>query len=136
MPDSSCWLVWDKDNGASDFADAELAWTNHKGAVRLLRHMWNGMLRATERGKRVHPTQKPVALAVWAFTAVHAPPGTPVLDVFAGSGSTLIAAHETGRQALLMELSPAYCDVICHRYQQATGTKPVRDGRPHDFTRD
>lgn len=134
MPDSSCWLVWDKDNGGTGFADAELAWTNHSGAVRLLRHMWNGMLRASERGKRVHPTQKPVALAVWAFSAVRADPAAAVLDVFAGSGSTLIAAHQTQRVAYLIEAEPAYCDVICRRYQAHTGTMPVRGGQPHDFT--
>lgn len=134
LPDSRCWLVWDKANGDNDFADAELAWTNHGGSVRLLTHMRNGMLRATERGKRVHPTQKPVALAEWAFDAVKADPDAVVLDVFAGSGSTLIAAHQTGRPALLAELEPAYCDVILRRYQEHTGTKPTRDGVPHDFT--
>lgn len=134
LPDAACWLVWDKETGENTFADAELAWTNHDGAVRLLRHQWNGMLRATERGKRVHPTQKPVALAVWAFDQVHAEPGTPVLDVFAGSGSTLIAAHQTNRPAILMEVEPPYCDVICRRYQEHTGTRPTRNGTPHDFT--
>lgn len=134
LPDSSCWLIWDKDNGGNDFADAELAWTSHPGAVRLLRHMWNGMLRATERGKRVHPTQKPVALAVWAFDTVKAPADALVLDVFAGSGSTLIAAHQTHRTAALIEMEAAYCDVICRRYQEHTGVKPTRDGEPYDFT--
>lgn len=134
LPDSRCWLVWDKENGTNDFADAELAWTNHPGSVRLLRHMWNGMLRASERGRRVHPTQKPVALAVWAFGAVKAPDAGVVLDVFAGSGSTLIAAHQTGRTAVLMELEPAYCDVICRRFQEHTGVLPARAGVEHDFT--
>lgn len=125
MPDSSCWLVWDKDN-TGNFADAELAWTNHPGAVRLLRHMWNGMLRATERGKRVHPTQKPVALAEWAFTVVDADASRlSVLDVFGGSGSTLLAAERTGRTAAVIEIEPAYVDVICRRYQEHTGTLPV-----------
>lgn len=133
LPDSSCWLVWDKEN-TRNFADAELAWTNHAGSVRLLRHMWNGMLRASERGKRVHPTQKPVALAVWAFGAVHAEPGGPVFDPFAGSGSTLMAAHQTNRQAVLMELEPAYCDVIARRYQEHTGVVPLRNGVPTDLT--
>lgn len=138
LPDSSCWLVWDKENGATHFADAELAWTNHGGAVRMFRHQWNGMLRASERGKgsRVHPTQKPVALATWAFGVVD--PGgktETVLDAFGGSGSTLIAAHETGRTAYVVELAPAYVDVICRRFQQHTGTKPVLEatGEPHDF---
>lgn len=137
LPDSSCWLIWDKENGGNDFADAELAWTNHKGAVRLLRHMWNGMLRASERDKRVHPTQKPVALAEWAFSVVD-PEHTreDVLDVFGGSGSTLLACHTTGRTGLIMEMEPAYNDVICRRYQQASGIQPVlaSTGEPHDFT--
>ncbi|MFC9497628.1 DNA methyltransferase [Streptomyces sp. NPDC056982] len=137
LPDSSCWLIWDKENGSNDFADAELAWTNHTGAVRMLSHMWNGMLRASERDKRVHPTQKPVALAEWAFTVVD-PDHTreTVLDVFGGSGSTLLACHTTGRVGLLMEMAPAYIDVICRRYQQASGTQPVLEstGEAHDFT--
>ena len=139
LPDASCWLVWDKENGGSDFADAELAWTNHPGAVRLLRHMWNGMLRASERGKRVHPTQKPVALAEWAFDVVDSKgERNTVLDVFGGSGSTLIAAHKTGRVAFLIEMEPAYVDVICRRYQEHTGTVPVlaSTGEEHDFTRE
>lgn len=138
LPDGSCWLVWDKEN-TGNFADAELAWTNHPGAVRLLRHMWNGMLRASERGggQRVHPTQKPVALATWALGVVDPDNDRrTVLDPFAGSGSTLIAAHQTNRTAFLMELEPYYVDVICRRYQEHTGVVPVlaSTGEPHDFT--
>ena len=85
LPPSSCWLVWDKDNTA-EFADAELAWTNQKRAVRLFKHQWNGMMRASERGqKRVHPTQKPVALAEWVRQTV-APKAKTVLDLFLGGG--------------------------------------------------
>ena len=53
-----------------------------------------------------------------------------------GSGSTLIAAHGQGRAAYGCEISPAYCDVICRRYQEHAGTKPVLQatGQPHDFT--
>jgi hypothetical protein len=140
LPDASCWLVWDKANGGSDFADCELAWTNHPGAVRLLTHMWNGMLRASERGKRVHPTQKPLALAQWAFGVVDPKGGRKtVLDVFGGSGSTLMAAHLTGRAAAVIEMEPAYIDVIARRYQEATQDIPLRvlpDGttEPVSFT--
>ena len=60
---SSKWLVWDKINGDNGYADCELAWTNIKGAVRQFRHMWNGMLRDSEKDtQRVHPTQKPIVL--------------------------------------------------------------------------
>lgn len=139
IPDATCWLVWDKENGTTAFADCELAWTNHDGPARLLRHQWNGMLRATEREtKRVHPTQKPVALADWAFTVIdRKAERTTVLDPFAGSGSTLIAAERTRRTAALLEIEPAYCDVICRRFQQATGVKPTleKTGTETDFSR-
>jgi DNA modification methylase len=64
------------------------------------------------------------------------PMGGIVLDLFGGSGSTLIAAHRMNRVARVMELDPAYCDVICRRYQEHTGIKPVLEatGEPHDFT--
>lgn len=127
LADSSCWLVWDKQNGENDFADCELAWTNHPGAVRIFHHMWNGMLRASERGKRVHPNQKPVALHEWALAAID-PKGErkTVLDVFGGSGSTLIAAHRTKRAAAILECEPAYIDVIARRYEEATQDIPLR----------
>lgn len=62
----------------------------------------------------------------------------PVLDPFGGSGSTLIAADQTGRRALLLEIAPNYCDVICCRYQAHTGIKPILEasGEPHDFRAD
>lgn len=141
LPNASCWLVWDKENGGNDFADAELAWTNHHGAVRLLRHMWNVMLRASESGGglRVHPTQKPVALAEWTFEQIDRKHECSiVLDPFGGSGSTLIAAHQTRRRAALIELEPYYVDIICRRFQRHTGITPQRvigdhDTRPYDF---
>ena len=53
-------------------------------------------------------------------------PSESVLDVFGGSGSTLIAAQQTGRRAFLMELDPLYCDVIVQQYEQFTGQKAER----------
>lgn len=84
-----------------------------------------------------HPTMKPVSLISYCIEN-SSDPGQIVLDPFGGSGSTLIAAHQTGRQARLVELDPRYCDVICRRYQQATGDKPIAEatGRPHDFEAD
>ena len=83
----------------------------------------------------MHPTVKPVALiadAVMDFTRRD----ELVLDPFAGSGSTLIAAHQTGRRARLIEYDPAYCDQTLARFQKVTGKEPprrnratVRDGR-------
>ena len=128
LPSSSCWIVWDKKNAGNDFADAELAWTNQKTAVRIFEHMWNGMLKASERGEsRVHPTQKPVALAEWCFEH-YGKLGDKVIDLFGGYGSTLIACEKTGRTGYLMEMSPAYCDVIIQRWENATGKKAVLYG--------
>lgn len=123
LTDSPCWIVWNKETGENNFADAELAWTNQKTAVRMVTHQWNGLLKESERGeKRVHPTQKPVALAIWCFEKYGAT-GDHVLDLFGGSGSTLLACETTGRSALVMELSEPYVDIIVARWEHATGKK-------------
>src|SRR5437867_781607 len=70
----------------------------------------------------VHLTEKPVELAVRALQ-YSSRPGEHVLDLFGGSGSTLIAAERMGRKAFLMEIDPAYCDVIVERWQRFTGQK-------------
>lgn len=80
-----------------------------------------------------HPTQKPVELGERAIRN-SSPQGGIVLDLFGGSGSTLIAAHGTGRRAYLMELDPRYCDVICRRYAEHTGTVPVLEATGEPFT--
>lgn len=84
-----------------------------------------------------HPTMKPVALIERAITN-HTKLGDRILDPFGGSGSTLIAAHQSGRSAFLMELDPKYVDVICRRFQQHTGIIPINEatGNQHDFTVD
>jgi hypothetical protein len=66
LPPTSCWLVWDKENGANDFADCELAWTNIPKAARLIRYRWHGMLRANNETRGDHPTQKPIGVMKWA----------------------------------------------------------------------
>jgi DNA modification methylase len=81
--------------------------------------------------RMVHLTEKPVELAVRAIE-YSSRRGEHVLDLFGGSGSTLIAAEQTGRRALLMEIDPLYCDVICQRFLDFTGEEPVQaeTGRP------
>jgi DNA modification methylase len=73
----------------------------------------------------IHLTEKPVELAVRAIQ-YSSRPGENVLDLFGGSGSTLIAAEQTGRRAYLMELDPLYCDVIVQRWEKFTGRKAER----------
>ncbi len=81
-----------------------------------------------------HPTMKPIELITRAINNSSST-GDLILDPFGGSGSTLIAAHQTGRTAHLMELDPHYCDVICKRFQQATGITPIAEatGNEHTF---
>lgn len=110
------WLVWDKMN-SGDFADCELAWTNLKQAVRLYRHMWNGMLRDSEREtQRVHPTQKPIALMKWCLS--FALDAQAILDPFMGSGTTLRAAKDLGRKAIGIEIEEKYCEIAVKRLAQ------------------
>lgn len=115
LPNKSCWLVWDKNNGKSDQMDCELAWTNLKGVTRQY-------TQASEKKNRVHPTQKPVELIEWCFDKIK---GDIVHDPFLGSGSTLIACEKTNRKCYGMELDPHYCDVIVKRWEEFTGKKAI-----------
>ena len=126
LPDSSCWIVWDKQGGKSvTYADCELCYTNINKPVRMFTHVWDGFRKDSEKGvQRVHPTQKPVALFVDIWVKFNS--GKIVLDLFGGSGSTLIAAERTNRHALLMELDLKYCDVIVKRWEDFTGNKAKR----------
>lgn len=122
LPDGHGWLVWDKQREGDTFSGAELAFINGGVRVDVFRHMWHGMIKASEQGKkRVHPTQKPIALAEWCFECYGDP--SNVLDLFGGSGSTLIACEKTGRSCRMMELDPKYCDVIVKRWEEFTGQK-------------
>ncbi len=73
----------------------------------------------------IHLTQKPAELAVRAMQ-YSSRAGENVLDLFGGSGSSLIAAEQTGRRCFLMELDPLYCDVVVERWSKFTGRKAAR----------
>jgi DNA modification methylase len=128
------WIVWNKEVVGDNYSAAELAWTNQQGRTRMFTHQWHGMIKASEQGQaRVHPTQKPVALAEWAFNEYDA--GAVVLDLFGGSGSTLIACEKTSRHCRMMELDPAYCDVIVKRWEDFTGNTAVCEPSADHFER-
>jgi DNA modification methylase len=119
------WIVWDKrveENQKDMNSDCELAYVDykHKASVRIFRHLWKGMIKASEHGQaRVHPTQKPIALAEWCFENYGEPKS--VLDLFLGSGSTLIACEKTDRKCFGMEIDPHYVSVILKRWEEYTG---------------
>jgi len=95
LPPSSCWIAWDKKNGASGFADCELAWTSFKSAARLFSWKWNGMLQEDmkHKEKRVYPTQKPIALYKWLLEK-YAKPGYKICDPCCGSGTIFAASNQ------------------------------------------
>jgi DNA modification methylase len=127
-------IVWDKQHPVltrKDFMGAfELCFYGWKEGAG---HNFYGPNNATDlwHVKKVNPqnmvhlTEKPVELAVRAIQ-YSSLPGENVLDLFGGSGSTLIAAEQTGRRAFLMELDPLYCDVIVKRWEEFTGRKAQR----------
>jgi len=123
LPDIGRWFVWDKDRGeGTTFSDCELAWSNLKGVVvKKYTVQWDGMRREGEQGARVHPTQKPIVLCAKMIGELMQ--GNLVVDLFLGSGSTLIAAEKTNRKCYGMELDPKYCDVIVKRWEDFTGKK-------------
>ena len=128
LPQSNNWFVWDKrveDKQKNTESDCEMAWVKSKwSSIRIFRHLWKGMMKDSERGQaRVHPTQKPVALAEWSFDYFR--DVESVLDLFGGSGSTLIACQKTNRQCFMMEFDDHYCDVIVKRWQEYTGKQAV-----------
>ena len=110
IPQSNNWFVWDKrveDKQHDTQSDCELAWVKSQySSIRIFRHLWKGMMKHSENGEgRVHPTQKPIALAQWAFD--YFKDVNTVLDLFLGSGSTLIACEQTDRTCYGMELDPS-----------------------------
>lgn len=121
LPASGQWLVWDKRDGIAlnDQADAELAWTRGTGGTvpRLFRHLWNGMLKDSERHeRRVHPTQKPIALMSWCLSFF--PGVASVVDPYMGSGPTLLAAKAAGIRAIGIEIEERYCEIAAQRCSQ------------------
>lgn len=109
MPiDSSCWIVWDKGTGGNDFADCELAWTSFKCPVRKFFKSWVGAnAKEKDEPKRIHPTQKPVALYAYLMKKF-CKEGDRIIDTFLGSGSICLAADELGFEMTGIEIDRRY----------------------------
>lgn len=113
-------IVWDKktrNNWDDNFSDCEIVWSNVETPTKIFRHLWMGALRV-EKGERVHPTQKPIAVMKYIIERI-TEPNDIVLDPFMGSGSTGVACMELGRRFIGCEISPEYYSIAEKRIKQA-----------------
>lgn len=125
-------IVWDKVNDHSSYSDCEIAYCSSIKHVRIFRYMWAGMMQGTGDGtskkmqgnklkneKKIHPTQKPVALYKWLLKN-YAESGDKILDTHLGSGSIAIACHDLGFDLTACELDKDYYEAALHRLKMHT----------------
>jgi DNA modification methylase len=147
IPDKNdgSWIVWDKRANNNDDVDAdtksdkmygscfELCWSKARHKRDIARVKWAGIF-GTEKEfdhKRHHPTQKPSLLAQWFFNK-WGKANDIVADLFLGSGSTMVAAHQLNRKCYGMELDPKYCQVIIDRMLKLDPSLEIkRNGQPY-----
>ena len=109
LPQSRCWLVWNKPERNFTLAEAELAWTNLDAVVRVIDA-------PRSEPDRIHPTQKPVRVMEFSIQKTKA---QTILDPFMGSGTTLVACAKLGRKGIGIEIDPDYFDIACKRVEEA-----------------
>lgn len=125
-------IVWDKCNGASDQSDCEIAYNSMTSRIDLVRFMWAGMMQGksmaeghimkgnkSKNEKRIHPTQKPIAIYAWIFQK-YAKPGDKILDTHLGSGSSRIAAYDAGLDFTGYEIDRDYFEAQESRFAAHT----------------
>ena len=124
------FLVWDKRHMGQDklMSDGEIAWLNRGHGTYIFNHTWSGFMRDSERGRTLHPTQKPVALCEWCLTFVPAGVDT-IYDPYAGSGSMVAACEGNDKRCLAMEIEPKFCAVILERMEEM-GLTPQKENTP------
>lgn len=120
LPVSSSWFVWDKRAGTTpdDNADCEIAWSNIGGPLRMFSHLWRGCITASEKQRKLHPMQKPVALMRWCLLRAKLPAGALVYDPYMGSGPVAKACKQLGYRYIGCELVESFCETAVLGLQQ------------------
>ncbi len=114
------WIFWDKDTGAQDFSDGELAYTSFNRSLKKYKYTWCGFRQGPTNQRienRIHPTQKPVKLYEWLLMN-YAKEGDKILDTHLGSGSIAIACHNLGYDLTACELDKDYYNAAIKRLKQ------------------
>jgi site-specific DNA-methyltransferase (adenine-specific) len=126
VPFRGSFFTWDKSLGCgpcTNFCDAEYGWANVKNPRNIFRHMWMGLLRegldSSAKSNRVHVSQKPVELMAWMMDFARVKIGATVLDPYMGSGSTGVAALQTGRRFIGVEIDQENFDIAARRLAEA-----------------
>lgn len=130
-------LIWDKVNGNTSFSDCEIAYVSMHDSTRLFAYMWNGMMQGksitegriqqgdkSKNEKRIHPTQKPVALYSWILKK-YAKKNFKLLDTHSGSGSFRIAAYNYGFRLDSCEKDLKHCNSNNKRYDNHISQKEL-----------
>lgn len=120
LPNSAKWITWDKRCGMApnNNSDCEMAWCKNGGSARHISHLWNGMLKDSERSdQRQHPTQKPIA--VMEFCLKQLPDSKVIYDPYMGSGTTGVACIKVGKSFIGVEMDKKYFDIACQRIRDA-----------------
>jgi DNA modification methylase len=135
---SANWLVWDKrveDNQRDYNSDCELAWVKSQfNSIRIFRHLWKGMIKASEHGeKRVHATQKPVALVDFCIKEYKSD-AKIIMDYFGGSGVCMVSSHQLKKVCYTMEFEPHNCQVIIDRMSKLDSSLDIKiNGKPYEI---
>jgi site-specific DNA-methyltransferase (adenine-specific) len=117
LPLTKSWIVWDKNNGESGFADGEMAWSSFKKPMRIRKIHWTGSASNWEdTNGKIHPTQKPLKLYDWLLKEF-AVEGDLILDTHLGSGSSRIAAYKNGYDFTAFEIDQEYYEAQEKRFQ-------------------
>jgi|SRR5580765_2194371 len=117
LPPSGHWLIWDKQNDPTTFADFEMAWTNLGKSSRMIRWLWSGPYMKIKED-RFHPTQKPYPVMKWCIEQLPEDART-ILDPFMGSGTTGVAAVKLGRRFIGIEIEERYFNIAVRRISEA-----------------
>lgn len=113
LPPSMRWLIWDKGQRNFSLSDFEMAWTNQQKACRIFNYSRAKAL----QDKKVHPTQKPIAVMEWVLRTIKIPEDISVFDPFMGSGTTGVACKRLGIPFIGCEINDAYFEIARSRIE-------------------